>query len=623
MIRASLSILLSSVLLAAQQGSGQDDQILEKGNKLLEEAKAAYEEARSKSSVAAYVDAGFKLEEARIKFIVLQEIGSPEKQKLATDRMRAINQLGKLIHDGKVAISGNPAEAGSKPADKPAAPPPKDPAAEPDNSAKPVIDVMKRLPVPEESKQREAEKLVKELFKEEYSKTSPTDKKALARHLLGQGRKSKDDPAGVWVLLREALNASIHAGDSDLALESVDAAANLFDVDALAMKTTALTGITKTAKTPEELTALVHGVLNLADELIPADQFDTADRLLSAAVQHAKKGSDAPLSARVATRSKEVAEAKTLYQAQKGVLQTLARNPEDPGGNLEMGKFLCYVKGSWDLGLRFLVKGSDPALKALAEKELSMVLQAAERTALADGWYELAEKEKSPLRKSQLSAHARTIYESALPEATALLRAKIEKRLETLGQTAPAAGPVDLLRLIDVNRDSVAGEWALNSRALLCNQKARFARIQIPYEPPDEYDVSLVVERKDGFEVYLGLSRGPSQFYLAIDDWGGTLTAIGWIDGKHTRENENLFRGRVLTNDKPSTVLCSVRKEGVSVTIDGKKITSFKGSFNRLSNSDVLGMPNPRAMFLGCNDGRCTFSRATLTPVSGQGKPAR
>src|SRR5882757_2387396 len=128
MTRSVAPLLMSILLLGsagnAQQGSGQDDAILEKGDKLIEEAKASYEEARSKSSVAAFVDAGFKLEEARIKFIVLQEIGSPEKQKIATDRMRAINQLSKLIHDGKVAISGSPAESADPSPPKPGEPAP-------------------------------------------------------------------------------------------------------------------------------------------------------------------------------------------------------------------------------------------------------------------------------------------------------------------------------------------------------------------------------------------------------------------------------------------------------------------------------------------------------------------
>jgi hypothetical protein len=612
----------------AEQGSGQDDKILERGDKLLEEAKTAYDDARAKNSAAAFVDAGFRLEEARIKFIVLQEIGSPDNQKIATDRLRAVNQLSKLIHDGKVAISGTPADSSTaKPGDRPVPAPAKDPGAEGAPVAvKPAIDVMKRSAMPEAAKQREAEKLVRDLFKEQYAKKAPNDRKALIRLLLDQGKKSQDDPASAWVLYREAQEIAVQVADPDLSIEAIESAARLFDIDALSMKSTALAAVGKAAKSPEEFAALAEAMMKLVEELILADQYEPADKMIAAALQYSKRGGDAPMVARATTRSKEVAEAKSLYQSQRGVLQALAKNPEDSGANLEMGKFLCYVKGSWDLGLRFLIKGSDPALKSLAERELSNPVQASERAALGDGWFDLAEKDKSPLRKSQLLAHAKTIYESAVPEVTALLRAKIEKRLESMNQGAPAAplaGAMDLLRFIDVKRDTVAGEWSLKGGALLCTQKARFARLQIPFEPPDEYDIAVVVERKEGFEVYIGLARGSSQFYVALDDWAGTLTAIGWIDGRLTKDNESAFRGKLLTNDKPYNVLCSVRKDGVSVSVDGKKITSFKGSSDHLSNSDVLPIPNRRALYVGCNDGRCTFSKVILTTVSGQGKVAR
>src|SRR5258708_19605134 len=84
-----MRFLAAALLLRKAQGL--DEKIHEKGEQLLEEAKTAYEGARTSGSVAGFVDAGFKLEEARIKFIVLQEIGSPERQKLATDRLRALN----------------------------------------------------------------------------------------------------------------------------------------------------------------------------------------------------------------------------------------------------------------------------------------------------------------------------------------------------------------------------------------------------------------------------------------------------------------------------------------------------------------------------------------------------
>src|SRR5881394_2215875 len=108
--------LLLSLLLGvpglAQQGAGLDlNEILERADKLLDESKAAYEEAREKSSVEAFVNAGFKLEEARIKYVVLQEIGAPELQKTSSDLLRTVHQLGKLIHDGKVAVAGAPVDA--------------------------------------------------------------------------------------------------------------------------------------------------------------------------------------------------------------------------------------------------------------------------------------------------------------------------------------------------------------------------------------------------------------------------------------------------------------------------------------------------------------------------------
>jgi hypothetical protein len=417
-------------LLPSQQITGQDiDKILERADALLDEAKAAYEEARSKSSASAFVDAGFKLEEARIKYIVLQEIGSPEKQKIAADRLRAVNQLSKLIHDGKVAVSGKAADS---PSPKPDAPvPPENAPAEkpPALKEKPPVDVSKRAAIPDATKQREAEKLVKELFKDQYAKKSPSDRQALGQALLRQADQSADDVASLWVLCREAQEVAIQACDTRTILLSIELVAHRFDVDALAMRANALQAAGKTAKNPAEFSALTKVVLVLIDDLIAADQYDAADKVATSALQSSRKANDAALLGRATTRGKEVAEAKGLYQSMKSVLETIAKTPDDPGANQEMGQFLCYVKGSWDLGIRFMVKGSDPALKALAEKEASNPADVADRVALADGWWDLAEKEKSPLRKGQLLAHAKSLYVDALADATGLLRAKIEKRV--------------------------------------------------------------------------------------------------------------------------------------------------------------------------------------------------
>jgi hypothetical protein len=450
----------------AQQVTGQDiDKILERADKLLDEAKAGYEDASSKGAVPGFIDAGFKLEEARIKYLVLQEIGSADKQKVAADRLRAVNQLSKLIHDGKVAVGGTPAEPAPVKSSEPGPEkkPPQDTAA-----LKAPVDVSKRAPVPDANTQQQAERLVKDLFKDQYAKKAAPDRKVLARQLLEQAIKSRDDVAAQWVLYREAQDAAVQGVDAKAAVEAIESAARVYDIDPLPMKSQALMAIGKTAKAPEDLIALTEALLSLVDELVRADQFDSADKAAAAALQHARKSTDGGSAVRVAARAKDISEAKAQFQGLKKVLETLAKTPDDGDANTEMGRYLCLVKGSWDLGLRFLMRSSDAALKALADKEAALPTQSAERMNLADGWYDLGDKEKNQFRKIQLFIHSRALYESALDGATALARARMEKRLESLqyvgalpGQPG-GPGSIDITTLT-VKKSSVgAGKLGIN-----------------------------------------------------------------------------------------------------------------------------------------------------------------
>jgi len=448
-------ILLHPTLGLAQQVTGQDlDTVLARADKLLEEAKAAYEEGRSKSSVPSFVDAGFKLEDARIKYIVLQEIGSPEKQKIAGDRLRAVNQLAKLIHDGRVAISGAPAEQQApKPPEAPPTPPPGEPATpRPVPPAKDPVDVTRRAAVPETAKQRDPEKLIKDLFKEQYAKRSQADHQVLAQLLLNEVSKNRNDLAVVWVLCREAQDQAVQAGDLPAAMKAIDTAAEVFDVDGMSMRNAALAAALKMVKTPEEGVGLVMASFKVIDELIANDQYDVADKLAASMLPPAKKSGNALVLGQLTTRAKDIVDAKALYQGMKSVLEKLAKAPDDPSANTEMGKFLCFVKGNWDLGLRFIVKGADLTLKPLAEKELATSGHSADLVALGDGWWDLGEKDKSPLRKSQMMTHAKALYEIALPEASGLLKSKIEKRLAS-ETNSKVAGGMDELQI-----EYVAGE---------------------------------------------------------------------------------------------------------------------------------------------------------------------
>ena len=545
-------ILAAAFWLAApsagpQQVTGQDlDKILERADALLEEAKKLYDGARVSASSAAFVDAGFKLEEARIKYIVLQEIGTPEKQKTAADQLRTVQQLNKLINDGKKAAAGpsvSPEAPTAKAPDSPAPPPVEPP--------KVVIDVARRQRVPEAARQKEAEKLIRDLFKDQYAKKAPADRKVLSQQLLELAAKSNDDAAALWVLTREAQDAAAQVGDVRLALEAVEMAARSFDIDALAMKGAAIAAAAKAAKIPEEFAALVDASMALIEELIRADQYDAADKTAIAAVQHARRTNDAALVAKATTRAKEVSEAKTLYQGMKKVLETLAKSPDDPGANSEMGKYLCYVKGSWDLGLRFLIKGSDAALKSLAEKESSLAASSAERMAIADAWFELTEKEKSPLRKKELSLHTRGLYQSALADASSLARVRIEKRLEALQTPAPGALPagavVDLTTLTAKSASVGWGTFGVNSNEMNAqvNVKGKDCKQYLWAHAPS----TLIYDIPPGSRTFTAVGARLDKNNAGIQ---GTWKYFVIVDGK------KLFESKVLTDYKGMEVDISV-----------------------------------------------------------------
>ncbi len=614
------------LLLALAQGTTVDTaRILEKADALLQEAKTQYETGRDKASPGAFVEAGFKLEEAHIKYMVLQEIGGAPLQNTVAERLRSINQLAKLIHDGRVAISGAPAPAPApatpKTPDAPAAPAaPEAPKVE----ARPAVDVTKRAPMPDAAQQREAEKLIKDLFKDQYAKKAPADRKILGRLLLKQAGDNVADVPAFWVLCREAQDAAAQACDLPTLIAAVELAGHYMDVDVLALKVAGLTTAGKTAKSPEECGAVVEASDKLLEELAAADDYDSAEKLATASVALAKRAGSVPLTVRSSLKLRDLTEAKQLYTGMRGVLETLGKTPDQPAANFEMGQYLCYVKGSWDLGLRFLVKGSDPAIQSLAEKELAQPSESVERVALADGWFDLAEKEKSALRKARMQEHAKGLYESAVADAPALLKMKIEKRLASLGGSAPASSAsaaVDLLKLINPLKDVLKGTWTPGQGGALTSSSGQ-ALIVAPYILPDEYDLRLTVVPKKGVEVYLGLVVEKVQFDASIDAWAGTITGFGSIDGKLADVNETGKRVSALKSDAPNAILCSVRKTSVSLTVNGALIASFKPEPARLSMNQFWQRPVTGTLAVG-GWVPYTLTRLELVPVSGKGRTLR
>jgi hypothetical protein len=593
--------------------------ILKKGDALLDEAKTGYESARSKSSVPAFVEASFKLEEARIKYLVLQEIGTPELQKTAADRLRNVNQLGKLLHDGKVAISGTPAE--SKPAPDPATPASADPKPAAPDVKPPVAPpaVTARAAVPDAAQQRDVEKLIRDLFKDQYAKKAPADRLALVRSLLDQAAKATS-PVEQYVLLREGLDQATQAADVATSMEAIDATAQAFDVDALAMKTAALTTLSKVAKSLEECSTVTVAIDRLIDELMAIDDYATADKMATTATITARRANDNGLLQKATARAKDVGDAKVKFQSMKAFLETLARNPEDGPANLEMGQFLCFYKGNWDLGLRFLGKGSDPVLKGLAEKEIALPIEAAAQADIADGWWDLAQKEKGATRKDRMVERARYWYQAASAQATGLLKIKLDRRMAEVG--AEARVGVDLLKLVDPKQDAVrGGTWRSSSTKLVSpaeGPRGDLSILRVPYIPPAEYDLVLTVtkpEEKRGHDgsFDVGCPFPGGAVAVVFDATEGGLFLNG-LDGPDSHKPIKLFPA-----GKTRNVVIALRKTSVTVTVDGTVVIQWKGDVTRCK---MFYAPDQECMYLASWISY-SITKFELLPVAESGRRRR
>jgi hypothetical protein len=179
-----------------------------------------------------------------------------------------------------------------------------------------------------------------------------------------------------------------------------------------------------------------------------------------------------------------------------------------------------------------------------------------------------------------------------------------------LSPSITGKAPKDLLKLIDLDKDSVKGSWTLDDGGLK-SPGASFSRVQIPYVPGDEYNVKLVAQRMLGTDmIALGLVKGGVQFVVGIDGSNKYVASgIDRIDNKPFSENETAVKRTILSNDKASTIEVQVRNESIVVNVDGTKIVDWRGDFKRLSLFKEWKVPLGNALFVG------TFTQYTISTL--------
>lgn len=324
------------------------------------------------------------------------------------------------------------------------------------------------LPVPSPDAQKAALQLIRDVFKEDYSKRTPNDRQALAKKLQAQAQEIKDEPASLYVLLLESRDLYVEAGDVESAVLVIDQLSSRFPIAAAAMKADAVGMIAKNLKTPKDMAHLGTACLKLIDDAAASEDYDTARRLAEQASALAKKAKDIPLMTHVQAKTKEVSEAKSKFERIRKARETLAANPEDPAANSMVGRYECSTKANWKLGLPMLAKGSEEATRGAALRDLASPVNAPEQAAVGDAWWTIAESETFVARDN-FRARALFWYEQSCGGLAGLTKTKVEQRLSALRSERLSKGD-----WIDMTDPSLFGYVGKPGQALEVSPNAGF-----------------------------------------------------------------------------------------------------------------------------------------------------
>ncbi len=344
-----------------------------------------------------------------------------------------------------------------------------------------------KLPVPGADVQAVSLKTVKEAFKNDYAKKTLADATALAKKLFDAALETRDQPVDRFVLLSELREAAVRAGDVAAAIRTIDQLATEFDVDLLELRIKTLPEIAK-AGTASDANKALEAMIGMTDDEIAGDRYVRATQVLSAAKATVRRTTDKNLTARLDQLGKEIVVLAKQYEDVSRSIDTLKQSPDDAAANLTVGKFKCFWKGNWDDGLPKLAKGSDAKLKLIATTELTFPPHATDQVKLGDSLWDLADAEQEPA-KGHLRKRATFWYSRAIPDLSGFAKAKAERRVQEADATAttasrPQSREIDLLKLIDFNRDVVSGKWESKNGSLVSTSSEPRSRVEFPYEPP-------------------------------------------------------------------------------------------------------------------------------------------
>ena len=187
--------------------------------------------------------------------------------------------------------------------------------------------------------------------------------------------------------------------------------------------------------------------------------------------------------------------------------------------------------------------------------------------------------------------------------------------------TEPAGEPVDLLKMVDLERDVAVGKCEKTSSALILD---RGSRVYLPSALPDDYQLKFSIRRIEGADsLKLGFVMGGRQGVVVIDGWHATLSGL-YVDGREANDNSTTRRGKLFEGASTATIVVTVHPGHFHATFDGKTIINWFGNSERMYlHSGHLQIGSRETPFIGTVETKYAIESASMVPLKPEPAPVR
>jgi hypothetical protein len=184
----------------------------------------------------------------------------------------------------------------------------------------------------------------------------------------------------------------------------------------------------------------------------------------------------------------------------------------------------------------------------------------------------------------------------------------------------PAAAPAqrtvyELIGIIDTSRDAIRGKWGVVDNVLRCNDQHFAPRVQIRYEPPEEYEFIIQFSQPK--------LRHSVAAIMPNRHGGSFVWQVGLNNGNDCQlmsKPPQQYKGKgLLQPNRRHTTIVQVRRGSVRCFLDGFELVHRRTDFSDLTIDGWNKMPEPRLLGVACDD-PTVFYQVRIAEIGGKGK---